>query len=194
MCQPASFVVTENRVYWSCNTEGHEEIIAEHNIRDAIAERINIVRCEVSPPDGALALPVEEWVYRLDQDITPDWYDAEEVERRCREALSAWRAAKLHVDGDARVRNGLHYVCGCATVRASDSATVRAYDSATVRAYGSATVEASGRATVMRWSIASRVTLAGQCAVLVERTQAMPVCYVGGAALAAAAEEAEGGE
>ena len=30
MCEPASFVVTKDKVFWSLKSDGHEDIIREH--------------------------------------------------------------------------------------------------------------------------------------------------------------------
>jgi len=90
MCNPASFIVTKDQTFWSKKTDSHEEIISELNLVEIVASKTTLVRVEITPDGGDLTLPIDQWQYRVDQDILPDWYDAEEVEKRCRAVLPEW--------------------------------------------------------------------------------------------------------
>ena len=50
MCQPASFVLTKDAVFWSRFTDSHEEIIKESGLHADGAKGPNILRVEVVPP------------------------------------------------------------------------------------------------------------------------------------------------
>ena len=155
MCAPASFVLTKDSVFWSMNSDGHEDIIAEHELCQDGVRGPNILRVEITPPDKNFAADAARWQYRLDQDTRPEWYDAANCERRARIALNDWIAARVVREGAKRVSSGRLYACGSATVYAYGSATVEACGSATVYAVGSATVKTGGSATVKAYDSAT---------------------------------------
>ncbi len=94
MCEMASFVVTKKKVYWSDKTDSHEIIIKENGLKELDARgNVTLVRVELIPDNLDYRLPIKSWVYKIEQDILPDWYDAKEVERRSRVALKDWYKA-----------------------------------------------------------------------------------------------------
>ena len=40
MCNQASFILTSENTYWSKRTDSHDEILAEHKLRDGIAGKV----------------------------------------------------------------------------------------------------------------------------------------------------------
>lgn len=129
MCNPASFIVTRDNVFWSRNTDSHEDIIKEFNLVQDGVRGPNIVRVEISPPCyavpnplpglcyGRLSLPIETWRYLVDQDLLPAWYDAADCERRTRAALQEWATARI-------LRKGTHEIDGNRQVWAFETAQV----------------------------------------------------------------------
>jgi len=95
MCNPASFVMTKERVFWSKTSDSHEDIIKEFNLCADGVRGSNIVRVEITPPNGNLSLTLSQWIYSVDQDDVPGWYDAKTAERECRVKLKAWKKQKL---------------------------------------------------------------------------------------------------
>ena len=100
MCEPASFVVTKKQVFWSKNTESHHEIITEFQLKEQnVRKEYNLVCVEITPPDGDFTKPFSKWTYHLDTGgydrEKPNWYDAVDVEKRCRMHLKDWRKAKV---------------------------------------------------------------------------------------------------
>jgi hypothetical protein len=156
MCRPASMVVTKKKVYWSENSDSHENIIKEYNLREMdIRCRATFVRVEIVPPENDYRVPLSRWVFSTDQDLIPEWYDSSDAERRCRAELKKWRKAnvvlekeKVSTEGYVAAAYGTVEAYGNATVEAYGNATVKAYDNATVKAYGNATVTACNSATV----------------------------------------------
>jgi hypothetical protein len=97
MCKLASFVITKGpKVWWSRESDSHEDIIFEYNLNQDGCRGPNVVRAEISPEKGNLSLPLPEWRYKVDQDLIPDWYDAVLCERETKAALKDWAAAKLN--------------------------------------------------------------------------------------------------
>ena len=101
MCAPASFIITKDRAFWSKNTDHHSGIRLEHGLCDS-SLIVKSVAVEVLPPGGNLSRPLNEWEFKTDQDILPDWYDPEQAERSAREALPAWYAARVVAAGAFR--------------------------------------------------------------------------------------------
>jgi hypothetical protein len=83
-------------------TDSHEKIIREFALNADGVSGPNIVRFEITPPNGDWSAPLDRWGYHVDQDRTPDWYDATEAERAARLMLVDWAKAKLVRDGENR--------------------------------------------------------------------------------------------
>ena len=197
MCQFASLVLTKDKCFWSKVHDSHTEIVKEHGLSEDGARGPNVLKVEIVPPDGDFTRPMAEWAFRVDQDITPDWWEPVEGERRAREGLVDLHAYAVHMAGETNgISEGRHYVGGSATVSGVwGSATVRdVWGSATVLGvWGSATVRGvRGSATVRDVRGSATVTdMAGESiavayrkgaikkmadqAVLVERIDGEPV-------------------
>ena len=166
MCQLKSCLVLKDRVYCP-DYDSHQDMLDKLGIKDDyLGASKTFVRVELTPPDGVKSLmePLDRWTLKVDQDVTPEWWDAEADRQRVEEAVEAWRREHVFAEGEHIVKAGEVYACGSATVTAfdsakveacdratvtaCDSATVKAYDSAKVEAIGSAKVEAFGSATV----------------------------------------------
>jgi hypothetical protein len=157
MCKPASFVIADNgrRAFWSKLTDSHEDIISEHNLVEMVAGKFTFVRVEIAPDNGILTTPVDQWKFKTDQDMLPDWYDPQEAEVLCRSELPAWLESKVFVSGMHKTYAGQSYAYSNATVKAWGNATVKAWENATVEAGENATVEAGENATVKAWGNAT---------------------------------------
>lgn len=119
MCRPASLIVEEKnkRAVWSKYTNSHTEIRKELELPENTHQRIYNVAVEISPDDGDLNTPINDWVFRVDQDILPDWWDAEEAEKVVRRALVDWAASWL-VTGEAEhTKNRTVFVLNGGTVQ-----------------------------------------------------------------------------
>ena len=90
MCKFASFVLTKDKVLWVPDSDSHEKIISKHNLHADAAKGTNILRVEITPSDTQTEFTdYASWVYRIDQDTRPSWFDAEYDEKRVREELIA---------------------------------------------------------------------------------------------------------
>ena len=113
MCKPASMIVLKDRVLWGHQSESHENIIAEHSIAMDGVSGPNGVRIELTPPNETdYETPPDQWLFKVDQDILPEWWDDADAERRCRIELVAWLAAKVVLPGQVRsvIKDGDHVV------------------------------------------------------------------------------------
>ena len=88
MCKFASFVLTKDREFYSLTSDSPTNIISEHNLNEWGARCPNIVKVEISPTNKIKKWPsLKAWTFVIDQDKTPDWFDAKQAEARTREAL-----------------------------------------------------------------------------------------------------------
>ena len=75
MCQFKSAIVLKNRVYVP-DHDSHGDMLQELGITDDYAHASKVfVRAELSPADGDKTSDVYGWKLKVDQDITPDWWD-----------------------------------------------------------------------------------------------------------------------
>ena len=126
MCQLKSCLVLKDRVYCP-DYDHHQDMLEKLGIKDDYLNASKtFVRVELLPPDGVkwLMEPLDRWTLRVDQDVTPEWWDEKADRQRVEEAVEAWRKEHVFTEGEHVVKAGKVYACGSATVRACDSATV----------------------------------------------------------------------
>jgi len=174
MCQAASFFVTTTKVLHLPWCDSHEKIIKHYGLKD-----VDGVRVEITPPNNLYTTPIRDWIYCVDQDILPNWYDPREVEAAVRKELPAWCETHILWDGELALDrdNGGDYSVivfgGHLTIKGMRSGYVLAYDSSRVTssgqqggsvvAYGTSRVKSRGQqgGHVLAYD-SSRVTSSGQ--------------------------------
>ena len=157
MCQLKSCLVLKDRVYCP-DYDSHQDMLDKLGIKDDyLGASKTFVRVELTPPDGRRSMmePLDRWTLKVDQDITPEWWDSEAYRQRVEEAVEAWRREHVFAEGEHSISAGIVYALGNAKVTAFDSAKVTAFDSATVKAWDSNTVEAYENATVTAYNSAT---------------------------------------
>ena len=150
MCQLKSCLVLKDSVYCP-DYDSHQDMLDKLGIKDDyLGASKTFVRVELTPPDGRRSMmePLDRWTLKVDQDITPEWWDAEAYRQRVEEAVEAWRREHVFAEGEHSISAGIVYALGNAKVKACDSATVKACGNAKVTAFDSATVTAFDSATV----------------------------------------------
>ena len=150
MCQLKSCLVLKDRVYCP-DYDSHQNMLDKLGIKDDyLGASKTFVRVELLPPDGVKSLmePLDKWTLKVDQDVTPEWWDKKADRQRVEEAVEAWRGGHVFTEGEHVVKAVEVYAFGNATVEAWGNAIVTAHGSATVKAYGSATVTSYDNTTV----------------------------------------------
>jgi hypothetical protein len=149
----ASFVLTKDKVFWSKKSDSHEDIIREFDLHPDGAHGPNILRVEIAPPDNNYALPVDQWVYRTDQDTLPKWANAKDDEARSRIALVDWHKHGVILAGQIieKLADGeiIKRIAG-GTVKRIAGGTVKRIDRGTVEGIYGGTVECIDGGTVER--------------------------------------------
>lgn len=160
MCNPASFVLTKDRVFWSMFSDSHETIIEEFGLHES--SRLlepNILRLEITPPivmnkycdkRPNFAAPLDTWNYKVDQDIMPPWYDAETAKVRATMALKEWYDARVFSNNPPKdLSNGRFWLLDRAFAFLRTNAVAYMYD------YSQAVLHCNAEATLFDKSVAS---------------------------------------
>ena len=150
MCQLKSCLVLKDRVFCP-DYNSHQQMLEELGIEDDYLHASKtFVRVELLPPDGVKSLmePLDKWTLKVDQDVTPEWWDEKADRQRVEEAVEAWRKEHVFADGEHIVETGAIYAFGNAIVGAYGNAMVTANDNAEVRVHECVKICASGNATV----------------------------------------------
>lgn len=75
MCKLKSMIVLKDRIYCP-DHDHHQQMLDELGINDDyLGASKTFVRVELSPANDDITIPVNEWLLRIDQDITPEWFD-----------------------------------------------------------------------------------------------------------------------
>jgi len=111
MCDHAAAIVTKTNVHW-CETPSHTDMIKKLGLRDD-TESPDFVRVQIVPPDLDYRLPCERWLFQLDQDFRPDWYNREEVESAVRAKLPEWRTRSVVMPGERREKHDGGLIVAC---------------------------------------------------------------------------------
>lgn len=81
MCNFKSGIILKNRVVLAPDgNESHSDLLESLDIEDSTDNAYRVfVRAELTPDNYNKALPVEEWKYKVDQDMVPSWYKEDPV-------------------------------------------------------------------------------------------------------------------
>ena len=169
MCKLKSAIILKDRIFLP-DYDSHSDMLEELGIKDDYLHASKtFVRVELSPKNGDVFSDIDAWDLNVDQDIVPDWFDADTYKPLMIEKVKAWANDHIHIGVDGlKINVGQnHYIKDCKDVEVFDSATVnKVCDSATVNyVYGSATVnKVCGSATVIsspysRWNKKDKVIL-----------------------------------
>lgn len=146
-----SAIILKDRVFIP-DYDSHENMLKELGIDNTKenAERI-FVRAELSPENGDVFSDIDTWIFKIDQDITPDWFVMEYDKKRMIEAVKSW--AKYHiyvcVDGLFILTGNKFYIKDCTNVVFVGKSCVDAYGKSCVEVYGESSVTAHDNSYVV---------------------------------------------
>ena len=183
MCKLKSGLLFKNGVFVP-DYDSHDKMLREKCIEDTAENRIagKFVRFELSPENDDPFVPIDMWVFKIDQDELPEWIksDPEKYEAMARAAVKEWAEKHIFIGIDKlNLTDGSgYYLKDCTNVTLSGSSTVQdmsgsstvqdmsgsstvqdMWDSSTVRnMWGSSTVQnMRGSSTVQDMSGSSTV-------------------------------------
>ena len=132
MCKLKSSLILKDQIFIP-DYDSHSQMLDELGIKDTEKNAETIfIRTELYPKDGDVFSPVDEWVYKVDQDILPDWYVASYDEQRVREAVKEWAKEHIHIGKkNLSVNGGTHYFKNCENVILCGNSTATLYGNST---------------------------------------------------------------
>jgi hypothetical protein len=143
MCNFSSFSLTKDSEIW-WHTESHADIDEHWQLHVDGARGPNVLHVEITPPDDNPKAPLNQWVYRVDQDVFPEWHDPVESERRARAALARRSEKERWLVSD-------HLSDGAVSISGNDSTLTGGHRS-TLTGGNDSTLTGGHRSTlVVRW-------------------------------------------
>jgi len=164
--------------------DSHSILLEKLNIKDDYFNATKtFVRCEMIPKDGdVFNHSMDNWKLNVDQDIVPEWFFKEEVEKRFKEnylpevfekcfavndqSWKEYKDVKLYVKNSkvktfrssVEARDNSSVVArGNSSVVAWDNSSVEARGNSSVMARGNSSVVARGNSSVVAWDNSSVV-------------------------------------
>lgn len=102
MCRFKSGIQLKHRnVLAPIENESHSDLLRNMKIEDNKYNATSkFVRAELIPPNENIAANIEEWEYKVDQDIVPEWFeiDKEKYEKSFREDVKCWLKENLNIE------------------------------------------------------------------------------------------------
>ena len=92
MCKAFSCIIgRDKKVTWKFGTDSHEDLIKSAGYSDDTInpQKIEFCRIEISPLNGSYLNP-DEWVFKIDMDITPTWWTLDHKNACCKE-FEKWK-------------------------------------------------------------------------------------------------------
>jgi len=96
-------VCQHNKLFWSITSESHTKIREDHKLPDNDTRIVN-VQIEIVPPDNDYTKPLEQWLFVVDQDRLPLWWDSKTAEAAVRAELPNWAKARLLIEGTRNLK------------------------------------------------------------------------------------------
>ena len=155
MCKMKSAIILKDRIFIP-DYDRHSDMLKELGIEDTGKNAAMLfVRAELSPKNGDVFTPIDEWIFKVDQDIKPDWFVESYEKERMIQAVKEWAKNRLHIGVDGlEINSGEnHYIKDCKNIVICGSASISdVYDSASISdVYGSASISrVYGSASISR--------------------------------------------
>ena len=130
MCKLKSGLLFKNGVFVP-DYDSHDKMLREKCIEDTAENRIagKFVRFELSPENDDPFVPIDMWVFKIDQDELPEWIksDPEKYEAMARAAVKEWSEKHIFIGIDKlNLTDGNeYYLKDCTNVTLSNSSTVQ---------------------------------------------------------------------
>ena len=146
MCEFWSAIVTpDGKVHSGRESDRHEDIIERLKLPDDTADRkkLKFARIEIIPPNGDVFADIKNWDFRIDERITPTWWN-DKFEKKCFATLKRYLKTHVLVDQTIKeIRAGRVWLKDCKVGRISGDAKVHSVsgDAKVHSVYGNAKVD-----------------------------------------------------
>ena len=144
MCKMKSAIILKDRIFIP-DYDRHSDMLKELGIEDTGKNAAMLfVRAELSPKNGDVFTPIDEWIFKVDQDIKPDWFVESYEKERMIQAVKEWAKNRLHIGVDGlEINSGEnHYIKDCKNIVICGNARISCvYGNARISCvYGSASI------------------------------------------------------
>ena len=92
MCRAFSCIIgRDKKVTWTFGIDSHEDLIKSAGYKDDTLDpnKIEFCRIEISPENGSYLEP-DEWVFKIDMDVTPAWWSLDH-KQACEREFKKWK-------------------------------------------------------------------------------------------------------
>ena len=130
MCKLKSGLLFKNGEFVP-DYDSHDKMLTEESIEDTAENRIagKFVRFELSPENDDPFVPIDMWVFKIDQDELPEWIksDPEKYEAMARAAVKEWAENHIFIGVDRlNLTDGSgYYLKDCTNVTLYGNSTVQ---------------------------------------------------------------------
>ena len=183
MCRFKSGIILKNRcVVAQGSNDSHTDLLESLNIEDTRENAMRtFVRAELIPPNNEWWTDTDTWIFNVEQDITPDWFDIDKkrYEDEFRTAVKEWCKEHVLIDKKIDELSGGYYLLKRCEVKKllkdvqvmCDSSTVqRMCDSSTVQEmYGSSTVQVMYGSSIARDYVNGIIHISDKTSLRIEK-------------------------
>ena len=126
MCKLKSAIILKDSIFMP-DYDSHTDMLQELGIEDnrKNSEKL-FVRAELYPKDDDVFSSIDTWIFKVDQDILPNWFVQGYEETRMRDAVKEWAKNHIHIGVDVlKIDSGSnHYIKDCKDVIVCGNGTV----------------------------------------------------------------------
>ena len=145
MCKLKSAIILKDRIFMP-DYDSHSKMLEELKITDDYFNASKVfVRAELSPENGDVFSDIDGWKLKVDQDISPEWFDKKDCTERMRKAVKEWANTHIFIGQNGlKISHGENiFIKDCEDVDICDNATVEYIcGNSTVKyIYGNSTVK-----------------------------------------------------
>lgn len=146
MCIFKSGIILKNRVIVAPGAnDSHSDLLENLGIEDNDINAMKVfVRAELFPINRDKFSNSDDWTFRVDQDILPEWYtdDPEHYEKEFRDAVKSWVQEHVLIDKKIDELNGGYYLLKRCEVKMTSEDVVLMWGNSTVQEmWGNSTVQ-----------------------------------------------------
>jgi hypothetical protein len=130
MCKAFSCVVgRDKKVTWKFGTDSHEDLIKIAGYKDDTLdpEKIEFCRIEISPQNRSYLEP-DEWVFKIDMDVTPAWWTLDH-KKACEREFKKWKKQLYKILAQKAIIHPFHDVVPPTGITEEHITLLREWDS-----------------------------------------------------------------
>ncbi len=141
MCRFFSGIVTKKSIVWDLDIDSHEDLLAKAGIKD-IKTDPNFVRVELVPTDNdVFNHDIKNWKLHVDQDFKPDWFDADDAEKKMRKLIGSCFAERFIKRKIKKITTGRWFLGTGGTIQYVSGGTIQYVRGGTIQYVRGGTIQ-----------------------------------------------------